>query len=395
MYEKIRNGLLEIDKIPNPPFNTRSIRRFLRSRVESFVYTFVEGTYYSYVHVSQKPQAQKLVLFCHTDHPAFVFKDGNSGLLFGKFQIEQVAQNLPIGIDVYDREGVWVAKDRIIKMKGRLFTTLGKFKAKSNYSARFSLSEEVKDSDKLGMYSADNYLGTYALLHLLENPDVKNSPYDLYFVFNHYEEVLQLGSMKFGMDNPLNLNEEDMIINIDTWREGSDDKLLLQLLEKGCVYGLWSSKENKAEILAKESAKILNLEYEVGTNTGSGDGRILDHFKLTPSLISLGFPRDKYHNISKEGYVGYEVISLSKYESLLQWLEKICFTQVKKSSSQSTNKEQLRKLHDSNFLEESIKLNFDSFSKYSEAVKRGYFFHQNILEKLSYWFKVEILKRKI
>jgi len=82
-HNKIREDLVEIDSIPNPPFNTRSIKKYLQWKVGSLGFDLVSNPYYSYIHVTSNPGAQKLVLFSHTDHPAFVFKNKDSGLLLG------------------------------------------------------------------------------------------------------------------------------------------------------------------------------------------------------------------------------------------------------------------------------------------------------------------------
>lgn len=389
VYQHIQEKLLELDSISNPPFNPRKIQEYLKDTINKLGFTLVSNPYYSYVHVAPKPSAPKLILFCHTDHPAFIFKNCNSGILFGKFNLDQVTKKLPFEIDVYNKEGEKVFKEFVVSMVGREFKTSGKIAAKPNYSARFSIEDERVVGDKLRMYSADNYVGTYALLHLLATKRDLNSEFDLYIVFNHYEEVFQLGSMKFSMDNLLGINRNDIIINIDTWKEGSGNKLLLQTLEKGCVYSLWSNEDNQAEYLAKTSAQKSSINFDIGVDTGSGDGRVFDHYKLTPNLISIGIPRDRYHNFSIEGEIGYEVVSLSTLKQLLKWLKEICFAKNDKADKQEKliDRKTLKKYHDTEWLDKAIESNIIAFNNYIDAVERGYFFHEKISEKFAYWFK--------
>ena len=217
---RLKTILKELQDVPSVPFlpklQIRYISRFLQDLGIKF-----ESTNYAIV-VPPKifdDRRPKIIIMSHVDHPGVVLRDNTEGIFMGLADgsnIRDYLNNQPIPIKIYSPVGSYLGKGKITSMssypKQNVFIKTD-IEVSANSYGQFDVEYFKEDGDNVYVYNADDGLCVATMLKLIEDKLV--SDFNIYYVFNLFEEVHQITSWHLAKKNYFVLTEKDFVINLE------------------------------------------------------------------------------------------------------------------------------------------------------------------------------------
>ena len=423
--ENIIEIFKEYQKVPNVPFLTKFTSKFIKYYLDKNSINYKETPYHIIVNLSPKnndKNPRKILFMAHLDHPGIVFKDSQEGIFMGLNEPKELSELIsknPVPIIVYDPNGNFLGKAYITKFDN---DSKQKVKIKSDFFipknsfGHLDVPRFSEDEKKIYSYNADDGIMVAIMLNLiLERPRTK---YDIYFVFNKHEEVYQVSSWNLAKKNRLKIMTDDIVVNLECLKIDpvNPDKYppanyengpVLQLTNKGCLFGYKNKGKNRAEMLVKKISDENNLEIQVGIISDSCDSRPFSEFGITPNICTITIPNKYKHDGADDGDVRSEEIYKKDIECVVELLEKVISSDPvdpvffdTKGESLSEKVKQNDDITDKKLMKYKKRINERLDIAYRNIVKRGYFYPEKpfdyasdfILKIISY---IKYLSNKI
>ena len=389
------------------PFLVKFTSKFIKHYLDNNNIQYTE-TPYSII-VNFKPEDKKagndrkMILMAHLDHPGIVIKNKNVGILMGLNEPKELAMLIdknPVSIIVYNPKGKFLGKAKIKKFvsdnKQRVDIE-SDFSIPRNSFGQFDVTRFSEDSDKLYAYNADDGIMVNIMLSsILRKPKVT---FDTYFVFNKHEEVLQVSAWNLAKKNSLEIGERDLIINLECLKTESvnpskypvidyENGPVLQLSNKGCLFGYKNSGKNLAELLTAGIAEKYNLPIQVGLINDSCDSRPFSQLGISPNICTITIPNKYKHDGADDGNIRPEEIYKKDVECVIELLEKILISDLDKEIDHNTKSmsEEVKSsddVTDVNLMKLKMVVNERLDIAYKHIVKRGYFYPKNPIDYLT------------
>ncbi len=404
--------LKEYQSIPVVPFATFPVKKFLESKLKVLPWSYITDGYTYVVHVEPRNRHRnnkKLIFMAHTDHPGFVLKNNREGLAFGTVGVKRLQKKLqhqPVYLKVFSKEGQYIGRAQLLDISdNKIIKIKADFEIPINSVAQYDIEYYSVDKETISVYNADDGISVALLLNFLKH--VKPSQYfDIYVVFNLYEEVHQIGSWHFFQENKINIVQEDIFINLECLKVENvpvptnckvsipsanyEDGVILQLSNTGCLFGYKSNLPNKAALFVQKVARNNNSSLQTGVIKDSCDSRCITQFNLTPNIITLTIPNKFKHNDGYKHEIVPEVIYKKDIKNMQQLLENIA--KASESDLKIDQKEAVNSvvynLKKSDFvtnralMQHKEQLNQRLESYYKRIVQRGYFYPETILQQI-------------
>ncbi len=315
---KLKNIIEQLYSIPNAPFSVTHRSTYIKDAIRNASLENTETPYYIYTKLSNGKE-RKIVFMSHLDHPGFVFKNSKEATAFGSLYLDKVKKLKPIS--VFNPNGEYIGDVTITKVYGRdesLIEVESTFDIPKNSQGLWNVGTARFDEDKIYGRSHDNDIATSILLNNLQR--IENSEFEIYFLFTKHEEVLQQSSYAFAKENPLEINKEDIVINLESMKVypttenpmysklDYNSGVVLNISEATCLYGQSFSERNIAESLVNNISTEKNLTVQRAMAGGTSDGRLISMFNLTPNLVTLNIPNQFKHNSNDINIVPEEVL---------------------------------------------------------------------------------------
>lgn len=340
----------------------------------------------------------------HLDHPGIVFKNKEEGIFMGLNEPDSLADLIsknPMDTVVYNQKGEFLGKARVTHLgndaKQRV-KIKSEFDIPVNSFGHFDVSRFSEDETKLYAYNADDGIMVSIMLNLiLERPRTK---YDIYFVFNKHEEVYQVSAWRLAKNNKLKIMPNDLVINLECLKTEPvkpgkypyvdyEKGPVLQLTNKGCLFGYKNKGKNRAEMLIKKISEENNLEIQIGIIGDSCDSRPFSEFGITPNICTITIPNRHKHDGADDGVIRPEEIYKKDVVCVMELLEKVVssdpFDPVFFDTKGESLSEIIKKSDDitsKNLMKFKRNINERLNIAYRNIAKRSYFFPTNPFEKL-------------
>mgnify|MGYP000849896794 FL=1 len=405
--ENIIEIFKEYQKVPNVPFLTKFTSKFIKHYLDKNSIDYKETPYHIIVNLSPKnndKNPRKILFMAHLDHPGIVFKDNQEGIFMGLNEPDSLANLInktPIDMVVYNQSGKFLGKAKVTHLgndaKQRVKIN-SDFDIPVNSFGHFDVPRFSQDDKKIYAYNADDGIMVAIMLNLiLERPRTK---YDIYFVFNKHEEVYQVSSWNLAKKNRLKIMADDIIVNLECLKVDpvSPDKYppanyengpVLQLTNKGCLFGYKNKGKNRAEMLVKKISDENNLEIQVGIIGDSCDSRPFSELGITPNICTITIPNKHKHDGADDGDIRPEEIYKKDVECVAELLEKVISSDPidpvffdTKGESLSEKIKEADGITDKNLMKFKRSINQRLDIAYKNIAGRGYFFPTNPFEKL-------------
>ena len=397
----------EYQKIPNVPFLTKFTSKFIRHYLDNNSIKYTE-TPYSII-VNFKPEnkeannKRKIIFMAHLDHPGIVIKNKNVGILMGLNEPKELSTLIdknPVSIVVYNPKGEFLGKARIKKFTSdnkQRVTIESDFNIPKNSFGQFDVPRFSEDNGKLYAYNADDGIMVNIMLGLvLRKPKVT---FDTYFVFNKHEEVLQVSAWNLAKRNCLEISEKDLIINLECLKTESvdtdkypavnyEDGPVLQLSNKGCLFGYKNAGKNFAELLSIAMAEKYDLPIQIGLISDSCDSRPFSQFGITSNICTITIPNKYKHDGADDGDIRPEEIYKKDVECVIELLDKILTSDLDADVNKSTKSlsEEVKgsdDVTDKKLMKIKMIVNERLDTAYKNVVKREYFYPKNLFDHIS------------
>ena len=397
----------EYQKVPNVPFLPKFNSKFIRYYLKQKGIKYYEDPYT--IIVNSKPsneqniEVKKIIFMAHLDHPGIVLKDTENGVMMGLNEPKKLTQLInknPIPIIVYNPNGDFLGKALVIKFDNDFKQRVkikSDFVISKNSFGHFDIPRFSEDTEKIYGYNADDGIMVSILLsNILKRIESK---YDIYFVFNKHEEVFQISSWNMAKRNPLNIEKDDIIINLECLKTtsvnskkypviGYENGPVLQLSNKGCLFGYKNPGPNLSELLVKKIANENNLPIQVGLINDSCDSRSFTQFGITPNICTITIPNKYKHDGADDGEIRPEEIFKKDVECVDKLLEKIISSDPQdlsnlNSESLSEKIKQNDDITDEKLMKHKKKINERLDIAYRDIIKRGYFYPEKPCDRVS------------
>lgn len=345
--------LESIGKIPNPPFLTSGIKRFMldyfskigdTSKNYSVQFEHDRLGLYLRIKKGESQSLRKLVFIAHLDHPAFIFNNKGKGKAAGDTVFggdKELLFNYEHPIRLYSPNGNFIDKAQVRQLKKNIFSLSGTQKVSTNTIGIWDLPDFRITDGVIEMRSCDNYISV-ALLLSVASSIVQNYSIDcdVTFVFPYVEEILQLSMVGISIAKkvPTTIFDDNTIfigVDVSPLRLKDSDRHFLQKLEietpdlfkgpliqvadTGLVFGNSSQeKDNLAEFSLFQSAKGTIHQYTICN--GRSDLTPLSIFTNYPNVAGLLIPCWNVHNIDPNGMLSCEKVNSSDVLSAWQIL---------------------------------------------------------------------------
>lgn len=397
----------EYQKVPNVPFLPQFTSKFIKYYLEKENVEYYENAYTIIINSQptkdQNTETKKMVFMAHMDHPGIVIKDKENGIMMGLNEPKELAQFIdqnPIQIIVYSPNGDFLGKARITKFNNdskQRVKIKSDFDIPKNSYGHFDAPRFSEDNTKIYGYNADDGI----MISILLNTVFKKleSKYDIYFVFNKHEEVFQISSWNLARWNSLDIEEDDIIINLECLKTvsvnpdkypviGYENGPVLQLSNKGCLFGYKNPGPNFSELLVKKTAEKYSLPIQVGLINDSCDSRPFTQFGITSNICTITIPNKYKHDGADDGNIRPEEIYKKDVEYVEELLEKIVMSDPNNvlnlnTDSLSEKVKQNDDLTDENLMKYKKKINERLDIAYKDIVKRGYFYPEKFIDHIS------------
>lgn len=347
---------------------------------------------------------RKLVLMTHLDHPGIVLNNRHEGTIFGSVGHERILahlKNSPIPIKIFDPSGKYLTHGHLTNLAGR---NLEKVQITTdhdippNSSASWDMADYYEKGDKVYAYAADNDVPTAVMLTLLSYP--LSSIYDLYFVFNYFEEVHQISSFHLAKQNILKLTKNDLVLNLESMKVGNyehpkinsaldyENSVILQINELDCLYGNSFREENALERLIFDVIKKNKIKIQRGLGKGSTDARPFSQFNLTPNIVTLNVPNQFKHNHGDNGEIIPEKVYKQDVSSMYEIVDKLI--NPPKSSDKKIKYESISSkikksdnITSASFLNQKMLLNERLDLAYHQTIKTHLYYQTSPMAKIA------------
>ncbi len=396
MASIVLKHLQKLQEIPNVPFLVKPIKTYLENVIEKNGYKYSTNDYSIIVNTNKNPSKPKVVIMAHTDHPGIIIKNKKNGIAMGTLETDRLRKILSknkIELKIFDPSGKFLGIGDLIgihKNSRDVYLDIN-FNVPSNSFGQYNLKYFESNSKFISAYSLDDTISVAIMLSLLESK--LESKYDVYFVFNLYEEVHQISAWYLAKYNVLDINKDDIVINLESQKvENADSRLfpivnyndgpILQLSNTGCLFGYKIIGDNESEKLTKYYAKKLGIKLQVGLTKDSDDSRPFSYFPLTSNIISLNIPNKFKHNYGSSGEVVPETIYSKDTEAVYKLITAIIQSEhsTNKEISLSTKIKAMDKITNTNLMHQKACLNNRLDISYKSVIKRGYYYPQNLVD---------------
>jgi len=399
MAGNVLNHLQKLQEIPNVPFLVKPIKAYLEGVIKKNGYKYSTNDYSIIVNTNKNPSKPKLIIMAHSDHPGIIIKNKKNGIAMGTLETDRLRKILSknkIELKIFDPNGKFLGIGDLIgihKNSRDVYLDIN-FDVPSNSFGQYNLKYFESNLKFISAYSLDDTISVAIMLSLLENK--LESKYDVYYVFNLYEEVHQISAWYLAKHNVLNINKNDIIINLESQKvENIDDNSyppanyengpILQLSNTGCLFGYKVEGDNQSEKIARHIAKKDGIKLQIGLTKDSDDSRPFSYFPLTSNIISLNIPNKYKHNCGPNGEVIPEVIYIKDVEDITKLV--IIIIQGDNNSKDEMSLSRKVKKRDTitklDLMRKKAQLNNRLDISYKSVIKRGYYYPLNILDFLS------------
>ena len=399
MLKRILDYTQKLQLVPNVPFLVKPINEYITENVNKNKYSFIDNNYSVIVRALKNSNKPKLIIMAHTDHPGIIIKNKNRGIAMGTLETDRlrtILANKPIKLKIFDPGGKYLGTGNLIDIKknNRDVSLKVDFDVPSNSFGQYDINY-FKTSDKsVSAYTLDDTISVAVMLSLLEHKF--ESDYDVYFVFNLYEEVHQISSWYLAKNNILKINKDDIIINLESQKvENVENKFglklnyssgpILQLSNTGCLFGYRFNGKNESEIIVSNIAKTLKSKIQIGFAKDSDDSRPFSFFSTTANITTLNIPNKYKHNCDDNGRIIPEFVYKKDIEIVSTIIQEIIQSKPNGSKDAQSISEKVKKddtITDTKLMKEKAELNERLNYAYKYIVKRGYFYPQNFRDHI-------------
>jgi len=302
----------EITKLfenPCVPFSIKSRAKHIKTiLLEKGLTNILETPYTIIAKTGSENSAQRILISTHLDHPGFVFKNSKEAIALGTLYFEKINLNKIPSLAVYDKEGKFICKTKIVKVSGKdkeqIFVKDNPL-IKKNYFGLWDLPHSYFTKESFFGRSNDNDLPTAILLNNITT--IKNSKYQYVFIFTKNEEIVQLGSYNLAKANTLKIKPSDILINLESMKVlpigkkpqslDYESGLVLNISERGIIY---SKKDNLAESIINNICDKNGIRIQNGLAGGSTDAWPFAKYSQTRNIVTLNIPNEYKHNVNNQ-----------------------------------------------------------------------------------------------
>lgn len=390
MVKDIQNITQNLQDIPNVPFLINPIKKYIKKVIKESGYELGESDYSLIVNFIKNPGKRKLIFMAHTDHPGIIIKSQKSGIAMGTLEVDRLRKILtqkPVFLKIFNPDGKYIGKGNMLEIykDDRSIKLDIDFDVPVNSFAQYDVKYFKSDDNKLEAYSLDDTISVAIMLSLLKNQF--KSHYDVYLVFNLYEEVHQISAWTLAKYNILNIKKDDILINLESQKVenvdgGSyptanyEDGPILQLSNTGCLFGYNVKGDNQSEKIVKYCAKKADIKLQIGLTKDSDDSRPFSYFPLTSNIISLNIPNKYKHNCGSDGEIIPETVYIKDVSDVYKLIVMIIQSDhdPKNEVSLSAKIKAKGEITKANLMMEKAHLNERLDIAYKSVIKRGYYY---------------------
>ena len=402
---KLTEIIEDYQNIPNVPFMQKFTAGYIKDRLTNANVPFEENPHVILVKPSKPLGKKKLLIMAHTDHPGLIFKNSKHGQLLGLIGTKNIITYLDkneVEVRVYNSNGNFIGKAKIndiVAGPKQEVVIDANFSIPVNSIGMFDIESYRENGDTLELYNADDGLMTSILLYLITDKQLGNL-YDIYAAFMKHEEVHQVSSWWLAKTNYINLTKEDYVLNLECLKTESIDNekygeidydggAVLQLSNKGCLFGYKNPGDNQLELAIRQHANLLGLKLQIGVIKDSCDSRSFTQFGLTPNICTLTIPNKYKHNGADDGVIKSEEVNKEDISTCLQLVTSLTNTEVVVDSSVESISQKLKldnTVTDEALMHHKARLNGRLEIAYKAALLRGYFYPQTIKDYIGDMF---------
>jgi putative aminopeptidase FrvX len=401
-HEQILAGL---EPIPYCPFLPNPRVNYIENFLKKNNYTWTKNDYSIIVRSNKESKSPKLILMTHLDHPGMVLKNNHKGIFFGSVEPERFKNNLlkeKVPFIIYNPEGTLIGRGYITKIFGKYneqFSFETEIDVPINSFGQWDIPAFEKKGNKIFVPAADNDLPTAIMLYHLQKHIY--SQFDVYYVFNFFEEAHQISSYYLAKNNILDLTKEDLVLNLESKEvdnlpahkkvKGIDTVTysggnVLHVNDSHCLYGYKVNGPNKLGALVQFVCEKNKIPLQFGVIKGSTDARPFTQFALTSHICTISTPNKYKHNVGKNGEIVPEEILAKDFDNFVIIVEKILQTNpnvlnnldTKSNISLSLKKNDIvtdkKKMAQKYILNERLDL------AYRLAIKKKHYYPENTIE---------------
>ncbi len=402
MIKKILQHTQKLQTIPNVPFLVEPIRNYIKEIINKNNYSFVDNRYSLIVNAVKNPSKPKRIFMAHTDHPGIIIKNKYQGIAMGTLEVDRLKKILTQGaikLRIFNPNGIFLGIGEMtdIDKNDRDITLKIPFDVLPNSFAQYDMQYYKTDRNNIFAYSLDDSISVAILLSLLQSK--LESKYDIYFVFNLYEEVHQISAWNLAKNNFLKINKEDIFINLESQKVKNIDKSrystsnysngpILQLSNTGCLFGYNTKGSNNAESIIESTANKANMKLQLGLIMDSDDSRPFSYFPLTPNIATINIPNMFKHNCNENGEIVAEEVKKQDVVDVYELVKMIIESDTKQSNVKNVS-ETLKsndEITNKTLMKQKALLNNRLELSYYSVVKRGYYYPLTIKDKIADMF---------
>lgn len=345
-----------LDGIPNCPFFTSAVSielqkllRTLTSVSDRYDASHFSDAYGLYWRVrTRNTFSTPVALVTHMDHPGIVFDKKGKGVPLGSIggigvkranSILQKTAEVRLFSPNSDFLGV---RTVMVYGESNHFQLIGDPPALDETVGIWNVGVPVVHNGELHCRSADNHVATAIALKALEHLITLNVDFDLTLIFPSLEEIYQLSMTELcirGGVSVLDFDEDVVFLVLESmemlWSEVHERFAmqhglqpptysggpLVKVNDSMAVYGCRSGiQSNMAESALVNAGLNLRIPFQNTVSAGVTDATALSSIGSYPHIAGLAVPCRNKHNISPQGRVVREVVSVRDIEDSVKML---------------------------------------------------------------------------